>query len=180
MRAPQSEVGPFTLAQTRVVCRSGVRSRGFHVGGFIDNPEAARILATRWGYRLEVAEVSLERRYHGTFARVVTGHGPVLDLALLSPQPLSGDDLQYTDTMHLAHTPSGVRLVQVEVSYAFRRAERGRPVVHSFDPEAWGEARLRPSFPVSASDATADVTIQPVRFVCRPDVSAFEGTERVG
>ena len=180
MRAPESEVGPFTLAQTRVVCRSGVRSRGFHVAGFIDNPEAGRVLSSRWGYRLAVAEVSVERLYHGTFGRVETDGRTVLDVGLASPQPLNGDDLQFTDTMHLAETPAGLRLVQVEQAFAFSRAERGRPVLVSFDPAAWGQPRLRPSSPVSASSATADVTIQPVRFVCRPDVSAFEGTERVG
>jgi hypothetical protein len=180
MRAPESEFGAFTLAQTRVVCRSGVRSRGFHVAGFIDNPEAGRALSARWGYRLSAGEVSVERLYHGTFGRVVAGGRTVLDVRLLSPQPLSGDDLQYTDTMHLAETPAGLRLVQVEQAFAFSRAERGRPVLVAFDPPGWGQPRLLPSYPVSASSATADVTVQPVRFVCRPDVSAFEGTERVG
>jgi hypothetical protein len=180
VRAPESEVGPFTLAQTRVVCRSGVRSRGFHVAGFVDNPEAARVLGSRWGYRLAGGKVTLERLHHGTFGQVVAGGATVLDVGLLSPQPLSGDDLQYTDTMHLADTPNGLRLVQVEQVFHFIGAERGRPVLHAFDPVAWGQPLLRPSFPVSASAATVDVTLQPVRFVCRPEVSAFEGTERVG
>jgi hypothetical protein len=178
--APESEVGPFRLAQMRVVCRSGVRGRGFHVSCFVDNPEAASMLRAHWGFKTTVADVGLERLYHGTYGKVVVDGRAVVDVRLLSPQPLSGDDLQYTDTMHLAATPVGLRLVQVEHSYAFHRAERGRAVLRAFDPEAWGEPRLRPSYPVSASSASADVTIQPVRFVCRPDVSAFEGTERVG
>jgi hypothetical protein len=111
---------------------------------------------------------------------VVAGGATVLDVGLLSPVPLDGDDLQYTDTMHLADTAAGLRLVQVEQAFRFTRASRGQPVLRTFDPVAWGQPLLRPSFPVSASAATADVTIQPVRFVCRPDVSAFEGTERVG
>jgi hypothetical protein len=104
----------------------------------------------------------------------------VLDCGLTSPQPLSGADLQYTDTMHLAHTSFGLRLVQVECAYAFGPAERGRPTLACFDADRWGEPRLRPSYPVSASSAVADVTVMPVRFVCRPDVWAFAGTERVG
>lgn len=36
-----------------------------------------------------------------------------------------------------------------------------------------------PSFAVSASSARADVTLKPVRFACRPDVWAFEGTEPI-
>ena len=180
LRAPQSDLGAFTLVQTRLVCRSGVRGRGFHVAAFVDNPVAADVLRSRWGYRVAVADVTLERLYHGTFGRVVVDGRTVLDVALMAPQPLSGDDLQYTDTMHLAHTPSGLRLVQVEQTYEFGRAERGKPVLSAFEADAWGEPRLQPTYPVSASSAGADVTFHPVRFVCRPDVTAFEGTERVG
>src|SRR5690242_910297 len=44
LRAPQSDVGPFTLAQTRLVCRSGVRGRGFRVSAFVDNDATAELL----------------------------------------------------------------------------------------------------------------------------------------
>ena len=180
LRAPQTEVGPFTLAQLRLVCRSGVRGRGFHVSCFVDNQEVAALLTEKWGFNAAVADVSLERLYHGTYGRVATGDGTVLDVRLLNPQPLSGDDLQYTDTMHLAHTPAGLRLVQVEQHFTFGRAERGRPMLMGFDGDAWRAPKVRPSYPISASSAAADVVIGAVRFVCRPDVSAFEGTERVG
>ena len=49
----------------------------------------------------------------------------------------------------------------------------------AFDGAAWGDARVQPVFPVSASLAVADITIPRVRFVCRPDVLAFDGTEAV-
>jgi hypothetical protein len=179
LRAPESMAGPFTLAQTRVLCRSGVRGRGFHVAGFIDNPDAARLLTSQWGFRLTRADVFLERRYDGTHGRVRQGGDVVLDCGLTLPQPISGADLQYTDTMHLAHTPLGLRLVQVECDYAFGPAERGRPTLASFAADRWGQPRLRPSYSISASSALADVSLMPVRFVCRPDVSAFVGTERV-
>jgi len=39
---------------------------------------------------------------------------------------------------------------------------------------------VRPSHPVSASFTTAAVTLPALRYVCRPDVLAFVGTERVG
>ena len=180
LRVPESVAGPFTLAQTRVVCRSGIRGRGFHVAGFIDNADAAALLTSQWGYRLMLADVSLQRRYDGTRGRVRIDADVVLDCGLTFPQPLSGADLQYTDTMHLAHTPLGLRLVQVECDFAFGPAERGRPRLAAFAASNWGQPRLRPSYPVSASSAVADVTVMPVRFVCRPDTSAFVGTERVG
>jgi hypothetical protein len=81
--------------------------------------------------------------------------------------------------MHLAHTPRGLRLVQVDPAVAVARAERGRPELGAFDAVAWGDARLLPTEPVSASIALADVTLPALRYLCRPDVWAFDGTERV-
>ena len=180
MRAPESVFGPFTMAQTRIVCRSGVRGRGFGVACFIDNADAAAALSSRWGLRTAIADVRLTRRYDEITAAVIGDGGRVLlDIGQLEPQPISPDDVQFTDTMVLADTPIGLRLVQVEQTYAFERAERGRPVVNAFDPHGWGQPLLRPSFPISVSSAVADVTIEPVRFVCQPDELAFTGTERV-
>ena len=42
--------GPFSMAQCRVECRSGLRPRGFLRAGVIDNAAAAKELAARWGY----------------------------------------------------------------------------------------------------------------------------------
>jgi hypothetical protein len=180
LRVGASDVGPFALAEVRIVCRSGARSRGFHVSCFVDGAEAGRLLSERWGYRVREAEVRLSRRFHGT-AAVVRSDGVVaLDVGLLSPQPLSRDDVQFTDTMHLARTPAGCRLLQVERAYDVGPVERGRPAVAAFDGAAWGESRLQPSHPVSAVSLAADVTIRPIRYVCRADVNALEGTERVG
>ena len=81
--------------------------------------------------------------------------------------------------MHLARTPRGLRLVQVDPTFAVERAERGRPHLVAFDAAAWGDARIVPMHPVSASIAIADVTLPRLRYLCRPDVWAFEGTERL-
>ena len=65
LRARECTHGPFTLAEIRVLCRSGIRTRGYHVGAFVDNPDVARALATGWGFRIEVADVTMSRRYDG-------------------------------------------------------------------------------------------------------------------
>jgi hypothetical protein len=179
LRAASSDHGPFTLAEMRLLCRSGLRTRGYLIGSFIDNDDMAAALAAGWGYRISVADVSLERRYDSTAGRVTVDGREVLVAGHVSPVPLSPDDLQYTATMNLARLDRGLRLVQVERDYQFTRAERGTPFVHAFDADVWGEPRLRLSHPASASSAIADVTLKPVRFVCRPDVWAFEGTEAV-
>jgi hypothetical protein len=98
----------------------------------------------------------------------------VLDVGHTLPTRLSPDDVQYTATMHAARLERGLRLLQVERDHAVHQAERGTPYLREFVDD-----RLRPSFPVSASSARADVTLKPVRFACRPDVWAFEGTEPV-
>jgi Acetoacetate decarboxylase (ADC) len=177
--ARDSPYGPFTLAEARLLCRSGLRTRGFLIGAFVDNEEIATVLAGGWGYRLRPATVSLSRRYDGTSGAVLVDGAEVLSTGHVSPVPLSPSDLQYTATMHPARLDRGLRLVQVERDFQFTRAERGKPYVHTFDAGAWGEPRLRLSHPVSAASAAADVTYKPVRFVCRPDVWAFDGTEPV-
>jgi hypothetical protein len=176
----ESPVGPFRLAETRIVCRSGVRGRGFHVSCFVDGAEAGRLLAERWGYKVRAGAVELSRRHHGTAATVRLGERVVLDARLLDPQPLSATDVHLTDSMHLTRTVTGCRILQVERAYEVRTAERGRPALSTFDAAAFGEARLVPSHPVSALAMAGTVTFLPIRYVCRADVNALEGTERVG
>ena len=179
LRARECTLGPFTLAETRLLCRSGIRTRGYHVGAFVDNDEVATVLSTGWGYRVAVADVTMSHRYDGATGRVAVDGVVALLAGHVSPRSLSPSDLQYTSTMHPARLDRGLRLLQVERDHQFVRAERGDPFVDAFDAAAWGEPRLRLSHPVSASTAVADVAIKPVRFVCRADVWAFDGTEPV-
>ncbi len=172
-------LGAFALAQLRVSCRSGLRPRGFLVDGVIDATDAGRALAARWGYRVRHGEVRTTRHFEAVSVRIAIEGRPIADLALRDPDPLAAGDVQYTASMHLAETPRGRRLVQVDPSYAVARAERARPRLLAFDAAACGDARLAPTSPVSASIALADVTLPKLRYLCRPDVWAFDGTERV-
>jgi hypothetical protein len=85
--------------------------------------------------------------------------------------------------MHLARVADDngttPRLIQVDSEYEFQRADRGRPELGTFDPAAWGDDRLVPVEPISASFATCDVTITNVRYVCNPDIPAAEGTQNI-
>jgi hypothetical protein len=177
LRARECTQGPFTLAETRLLCRSGIRTRGYHIGAFVDNAEVATTLSTGWGYRVAVADVTMSRRYDGATGQVAVDGALALLAGHASPRALSPSDLQYTSTMHPARLDRGLRLLQVERDYQFVHAERGDPFVAAFDAVTWGEPRLRLSHPVSASSAVADVAFKPIRFVCRADVWAFDGTE---
>jgi hypothetical protein len=109
---------------------------------------------------------------------------PILEVALIDPEPITGHDIQYAPGMHLARIcdEEGTKpcLVQVESEYQFRRADRGRPELGLFDARAWGDERLVPLEPVSASFTACDVTIGAVRYICNPDIPAHEGTVKVG
>lgn len=174
-RLPDSLWGPFSMVQVRVSCRSGVRPRGFVAGCVVDGSAAADALASGWGLPARRGSVRLSRFYDG----VELDAGPGLRLTGLDPDPLAPGDVQYTVTTTLAHTPRGLRLVQLEPEYRLSRVERVRPRLEQFDAEAWGPLPLTPVRPVSASVALGTIVIPRLRFVSRPDVSAFEGTETV-
>jgi hypothetical protein len=178
-RCPESPWGPFCLCQLRVGCRSGVRTRGLVLGCACDSEVAAKGLAASWGFGAQPGEISLQRRYDGSSLQVSLEGRPALSLEALDPEPLSKSDVQYTGTLTFAHTPKGLRLVQVEPVYAPTRVERLHSHLASFDAELWGHPALTPYHPVSSSIAVAEVTLPAVRFVCRPDVLAFQGTEKV-
>jgi len=178
---PASPWGPFTLATTRIECRSGLRPRGLLTGAFSNSAAAAEALRERWGYSVRVAEVALERRYDEVRCSVALP-GPddeILDIGLRDPVPLGMTDVQYVASLHAANTERGLRLVQCDPRIEPERAERGQPIIDHFDAGAWGEERIAPFYPVSASVVTAQVTLPRLRFVCRPGEMAFTGTEHV-
>lgn len=178
-KVPDSPWGPFSMAQVRASCRSGVRPRGFVVGCTADTPEAATALAQRWGFPARVGAVRLARFYDSVEVTVSVGDGPALTLRGLDPDPLGERDVQYTVTTTLAHTPRGLRLVQVEPEYELRRVERVRPRLDHFDGARWGQEALTPSHPVTASIAVGTITVPRLRYLSKPDVMAFQGTESV-
>jgi hypothetical protein len=178
-RCPDGPLGAFALAQVRVSCRSGLRPRGFLVGAVVDSADAGAALAARWGFRCRAGTVVLARQYDAVDARVEVDGRTVLGLSLRDPDPLGAHDVQYTASMHLADTPRGLRLVQVDPDVRIERAERGRPSLGTFDGAAWGDPRIAPTHPVSGTIAVADLTLPRLRYVCKPDVWAFDGTETV-
>jgi hypothetical protein len=175
----RSPWGPFALAQARVSCRSGARPRGFVAGCVVDNPAAAAALSSEWGLPAAAGSVEVRRRYDRTELVVQADGRTAVRMAAFDPDPLDAGDVQFSVTSTLATTPRGLRLVQLEPEYELRRVERLRPRLDSFDARGWGGRQLEPGYPVSATVSVGDITIPSIRYVSRPDVSAFEGTERV-
>jgi hypothetical protein len=178
-RVAESPWGPFTMAQARISCRSGVRPRGFVTGCIVDRADAVRGLAAGWGLPTVVGTVDLQRGYDR--AELIAGRdgSPAIHLVGVDPDPLGPGDVQFSVTTTLARTPRGLRLVQVEPEYELRRVERVRPRIVSFDGAAWGLPGVVPRYPVSATVSVGEITIPRLRFLSRPDVTAFEGTDTI-
>jgi hypothetical protein len=174
---PQSPWGPFRLAQGRVACRSGLRPRGFVQGCVTDSAAAAEALRSQWGFPATIGEVAIDRGYDRVRAEVRMGGNTVLAVTGRDPDPLGNGDIAFTTTIALAQTPRGLRLVQIDCEYTANRAERVRPVVDSFERGAWLPASVDLTWPISAAVAIADITLEPHRYVSKPEELAFTGTE---
>jgi hypothetical protein len=179
-RCPSSPWGSFSLAQGRVGCRSGLRPRGFLQGCVCDNEQAADALRRRWGFPARVGRVSLQWRYDAIAASAAVDDACAVSLRAIDPEPLLPGDVSYTSSVVLADTPLGMRLVQIDADAAVERAERVRPRLDTFDAPAWVHRSVDPYYPVSASVARGELTLQRLRYVCKPDELAFGGTETVG
>src|SRR5258705_8024646 len=62
-RYPESPVGPFTLAQLRLMGRAGAHPRGLVLGGVASTAEAATALRERWGLPAVPGPVTVPRRH---------------------------------------------------------------------------------------------------------------------
>jgi len=176
MTVGDSPWGPFSWVLARLSCRSGVRARGFATAAVASTATAADGLSRRAGFPCRVGRIALSVHYDGVDLTV----DDTLRVQGVDARPLGVDDVQYTGTMNLAHTPQGLRLVQVESQHHVSQVQRVRARIDRFVPGAWGDDRLDPYFVVSATVAQeTSVVIPALRFVCRPEVSAFEGTQKI-
>jgi hypothetical protein len=179
-RCSESPWGAFSLAQGRVGSRSGLRPRGHIQGCVSDNNQATEALRARWGFPAQMGIVELRQYYDAVEASVEVDGRCALSVRGVDPEPLDPGDVQYSGSVALAHTPRGLRLVQIEYDVDVTRAERLRPQLHAFDAEAFGvHPSVVPYYAVSSSIVVGTVTLHRLRFVSRPDELAFTGTEPV-
>lgn len=171
--------GEFLMVVTRVTCRSGVRARGFTTQLIANSTQAAAGLSANFGYPAVVGNVTMRRHYDGVDLDVHVDDASVLSITALDPDPMGIDDVQYTGTLNLAHSPNGLRLVQVEANHSPTRVERLTSRINTFDGQAWGNPLLDPYFVVSSSIALETISMPAPRFVCKPDELAFTGTEKI-
>ena len=182
MRVPDSPLGPFTLAQMRLVVRAGIRPRGYCLGAVCDSEAAAAALRAGWGYPVEAGDVRLTVRHDRVTCVASVGDRELMEIAVGDPEPIAGADLLPFDNLHLVRlgpAASGA-IVQVNPEYATHSADRGRPILRLPDPAGLGMAGgIRLTMAMTGFTFRADTTLPAVRFVMDPDVLAVRGTRKV-
>jgi hypothetical protein len=184
VRFPGSPVGPFMLAQVRLVVRAGIRPRGYLLGAYTDSEKAATELRARWGFAIGVASLTLQSRHDRVIGRVVRGDQTILDMALENPEFVSGSDITYLDSLHLARVVENGRetslIVQIDPEYVFHSANRGTPRLVSLRPEAWGaDGKLQCTNAMHATFCRCDTDLPKLRFAMDPAVPVSQGSRRL-
>jgi len=182
-RYAESPVGPFTLAQLRLMGRAGAHPRGFVLCAVASTPEAATALRERWGLPVVPGRITFTRRHDRVMATVIRDGVTVLDCELIDPEAISGGDVQYIHSVTLAQAPldgkTGPLLIQVDSRYTIKKAERGRPRVGVLVPPAWSAGPLRALNPIAATATSCDTDLPRIRFVMDPEVPVVRGTRRI-
>ncbi len=176
----ESPVGPFTLAELRVITRAGIHPGGFVFGAFASTPAAVAFLRESYGAPVRHGEVRIDRRHDAIVGLVRAEGRTVLDVALERAEPISPGDVLYHVSFHLALVNGAPRLIQAEPRYTPASAERGTPRVRLFDAEAFGEPRAKLTNPLPATFMTGKVELRRVRWVMDPKLPAVAGARRVG
>jgi hypothetical protein len=176
----ESPVGPFTLAELRVITRSGIHPGGFVFGAFASTPEAVGFLRESYGAPVRLGSVRIDRRHDAIVGLVRVDGRTVLDVALERAEPISPADVLYHVSFHLALVDGAPRLIQAEPRYTPSSAERGAPRVRVFDAEAFGEPRAKLTNPLPATFMTGKVELRRVRWLIDPLRPAVVGSTRVG
>jgi hypothetical protein len=182
-RYAESPVGPFILAQLRLMGRAGAHPRGLVLGAVASTLEAATALRERWGLPVVAGLVAFTRRHDRITATVTRDGVTVLDGGLIDPEPISPGDVQYIHSVTLARAPldgtTGPRLIQVDSRYTLKKADRGRPHVGALVAEAWNAGPLRLANPIAATVTSCDTDLPRIRFVMDVEVPVVRGTRRI-
>ncbi len=183
-RFPSSPVGPFALAQVRLVVRAGIRPRGYLLGAYTDSEKAVPELRARWGFTVGLGTITLQARHDRVIGQVVRDGQTILHMELENPEQISGADVTYLDSLHLARMMENGKetpiIVQVDPEYIFQNAHRGRPHLLSLQADAWGgNGRLRCTSAITATHTRCDTDLPKLRFALNPLVPAIQGSRRL-
>jgi Acetoacetate decarboxylase (ADC) len=183
-RFPTSPVGPFALAQVRLVIRAGIRPRAYLLRAYTNSEQAATELRARWGFTVDLGTITIDPRHDRVIGQVVRDGQTILDMELENPEQISGADVTYLDSLHLARVMENGKetsvIVQVDPEYVFHSAQRGKPRLISLQTDAWGgDSRLRCTNPMHATFCRCDTDLPKLRFGMDPSTPAVQGSRRL-
>ena len=183
-RFPTSPAGPFALAQVRLVVRAGIRPRAYLLGAYTNSAQAAAELRARWGFTIGLGIITLQARHDRVIGQVVREGQTILEMELENPEQISGADVTYLDSLHLARVIENGKetpvIVQVDPEYVFHSAQRGKPRLISLHADAWGgNGRLRCTNPMHATFCHCDTDLPKLRFALDPSVPAVQSSRRL-
>jgi hypothetical protein len=172
-----SDIGPFDLLTTAVLCRSAAKHRMMTLSCFTNSSEAQSLFREGWGYPAVMATVKLAIQYDQVRSTVMQDGKALLDVATKDPIALTGPgaSVRYAQSLNRAHTPHGSKLVQVDVSYDFKRSARGVPEFYVYDGVSLGDPHSVPKYPVSGTIVRANLVFDAARFIADPVLSAEAG-----
>jgi len=171
-RCPDTPVGPFTLAQVLIAGRIGLRPRGFVLKSLVDSETARRELAARCGFPVSPGESRIWSQYDRVRAEVRAGGAVALACELTDREPIEGVDIEPLASANLARSGAEDKLVliQVEPHYEYRKAERGRPRLLSFDQAVWRTAgQVQFAQGIAATYLVGDIMLPPPRYIIDPE-----------
>ena len=98
-RFPTSPVGPFMLAQVRLVVRAGIRPRGYLLGAYTDSEKAAGELRARWGFSVGIGTLTLQSRHDRVIGTVVRGGQTILNMELENPHRARSSPAAFSESV---------------------------------------------------------------------------------
>lgn len=185
LQFPETPVGPFRLAQLRLMCRAGVHPRGYVIQTYTNQDTATAELRRRWGFPAQTADdISLRVHHDRIFVTVARQDHTLLDCGLSHYEVVGGTDINYISSVHLAQVSGGLespglRLIQVDPRYTIHQAERGHPELSLLDEAAWQVPGLRIMNAMVGTFTTVDTDLPRIRFIMEPEVPVVHGTTRV-
>lgn len=166
-RVPDSPVGPFTFAAVALGCRTAIKPRQFVLSAFASTDEARSLLAPRYGYPIQVADVQQDEYSDAVISSIAVDGKSLLEVTTSSMRTLTGSSAALKLSPHLsrANVDGKAEILQSEMGYSFKHTRRGTPRIGTLDAVALGfRSGVELSIPVAGSLASVDITLHPARF----------------
>lgn len=182
---PESSIGAFKLAQTRIFTRLNARPRGLLLSSYFEgSPATAACLRSNWAFDCRPAKITVMSYFNETVGVVEAGGREILRVSGKDPgaiPPQDVRDMPNCNPIRLRREQAELsRLLQVDTESLPRKATRStHPKLEQFDGEAWNAPGIRQEYPVRALHYRGEFRIPPARFLIDPALSTNQRSEEL-